>query len=136
MAAFAAFARRDVKTLAAMCTGQVRVEGPTASIAAGGRPYIGHTDLAYYLADVGRVWDTLELEPVSFTGAGPDAVVVEGWVRAWGSGRVVNASASWLWTLRDGKVDSVRIFDTGDGAAVAAGLEGRGVSPSDDPSGD
>jgi ketosteroid isomerase-like protein len=131
-AAFDAFAERDAAALTALCSVQVRVDGPTASVAGDGRPYVGHLGLAYYLADVGRAWETLELEPARFIEARRDAVVVEGHVRAWGSGRVVDAPASWLWTVSDGKVESVRIFGSADGAAAAARSEGRPVQELDD----
>ena len=117
-----------VKMLGKMLIGQASLKnlsGPvTIADYAGQSMRLG---LAYYLADVGRAWDTLEIEPTRFIEAGRDAVVVEGHVRAWGSGRVVDAPASWLWTLSNGKVESVRIFDSADGAAAAARSEGRPV---------
>ena len=116
--AFAAFEQRDLAGLQALCTPGVAFASQTARIGAAGETYVGHRGLARYFGDTERIWETLELAPAEFREPAPGLVLVKGRVRAWGSGRVVDSSASWLFRLTGGRIAEIRAFDTADAAAA------------------
>jgi ketosteroid isomerase-like protein len=116
--AFAAFERRDLAGMQALCTPEVAFASQTARIGAAGETYLGHRGLAQYFNDTERIWETLELSPTEFREPTVDFVLVKGRVRAWGSGRVVDSSASWLFRLSGGRIAEIRAFDTADAATA------------------
>ena len=74
-----------------------------------------------YMRDAARVWAELRLEAREFHEAG-DLVVAVGRVYAWGEGRVVDTPSAWVWTLRDGLVLRVTVYESRAEAFLAAGL--------------
>lgn len=126
--AFAAFERRDLAGLQERCTTDVRFVSQTARVGAAGEDYVGHKGLQYYFRDTESIWETITLEPEDFREHGADLVIVTGRVRAWGSGRVVDGSASWLFRVRDGCIAEIRAYDThaaADEAAAALSVENQ-----------
>jgi ketosteroid isomerase-like protein len=124
-AAFDAFARRDLAALQELCAADVRFVSQTARVGGAGEDYRGHQGLRYYFGDTEDVWETLTLTPevVRAHDGDPDVVIVTGRVQAWGSGRVVDGSASWLFRVRDGLISEIRSYDR-PGAADAAAAAG------------
>jgi ketosteroid isomerase-like protein len=119
---FERFSRRDIPELLALCDPDVEFLPITAIVAAEGEPYRGHDGISRYVADVGRVWEELTVEPVEFHRTGDDTVVTIGRVYAWGVGRVIDAPAGWVWRLRDGKLVEGRVYENQREALAAAGL--------------
>lgn len=120
--AFRAFERRDADALTALCAPEIVFEPVTARIAAGGGSYRGHEGLRAYLDDVGRVWQELRPSPDFYREGNGGIVVATGRVYAWGTGRVIDAPAGWLWRLSDGRIAYGRVFETAAGALEAAGM--------------
>jgi ketosteroid isomerase-like protein len=126
--AFAAFERRDLAGLQAQCTTDVRFVSQTARVGAMGEDYVGHQGLQYYFRDTESIWETITLQPEDFREHGADLVIVTGRVRAWGSGRVVDGSASWLFRVSRGRIAEIRAYDTltaADDAAAVMSAEDR-----------
>lgn len=120
--AFAAFERRDPALIEEICSADILFEPFTAQIAAAGEPYRGHAGMRRYLEDVGRIWQELRPEPDTFHELDGGVVVATGRVYAWGSGRVIDAPAGWLWRVENGLLVYGRIFQTAAGALEAAGI--------------
>jgi len=121
-AAFAAFSKRDEAALLALAHPDVEFHAPTGALMRSGEPYLGHDGLRTYLGDVAALWSELRVEPRDFRESG-DVVVALGRIYAWGAGRVVDAPVGWVWTLREGRLVSGRVFDTQRAALDFAGLE-------------
>jgi ketosteroid isomerase-like protein len=51
-----------------------------------------------------------ELQPQQFIELGERRVLVFGRARVWHERGLLDSSNAWLWTLRDGKIVSVRVF--------------------------
>ncbi len=125
-ALFAAFARRDVAAaLALVDPAAFELRVPTAGLARDGEPYRGVEGLRRYLADVGRVWDRLDVELDELHRRGPpgpdgERVLGLGRVRAIGAGRVLDAPTGWVCRVRAGRVVAVEAFETRSAAAAAA----------------
>jgi ketosteroid isomerase-like protein len=87
--------------------------------------YYGHEGVTQSTARWAGTWDDLEMEVEDLLDAGGDDVVlllkVTG--RGRGSGVPVEGTTSWVYTLRDGKIVLVRLFEDADEARRAAGLE-------------
>jgi ketosteroid isomerase-like protein len=113
-AIYAAFARRDVEAalthIAADC--ELHVEG-TSSAAGRAGPYRGHDGVREYFADVGRVWDHLELHADDFRSL-PGSVIVIGHVDAVRGGEKLRRAAVWTWRVAGGKATYARVSDLGD----------------------
>ena len=118
---FAAFSRRDVEGLLALCDPNIVFVPPTGRLAGRDEPYHGHEGLRAYLADVARVWQELRSEPDEYIEI-DDRVLCTGRVYAWGVGRVIDAPAGWVWRLRDGLVVEGRVYETRRAAYEAVGL--------------
>ena len=118
---FAAFSRRDVEGLLALCDPDIVFVPPTGRLAGRDEPYHGHEGLRAYLADVARVWQELRSEPDEYIEI-DDRVLCTGRVYAWGVGRVIDAPAGWVWRLRDGLVVEGRVYETRRAAYEAVGL--------------
>jgi len=119
--AFDAFSRRDVEGLVAACAEDIEFHLPTAQLTRVGLPYRGHEGVRTYMRDAARVWAELRLEPREFHETG-DLVVATGRVYAWGSGRVVDTPAAWVWQLRDGLAVRVDVYESRAEALSAAGI--------------
>lgn len=97
----------------------------TALLAGRREPYRGHEGVAHYIADVSRVWDELELDPVDFHELDTGGVLVFGRVRARRGSMRVDSANAWLWHLRDGKIELVEVFgDPSDAAALVRSAPG------------
>ena len=118
---FAAFSRRAVEGLLALCDPDIVFVPPTGRLAGRDEPYHGHEGLRAYLADVARVWQELRSEPDEYIEI-DDRVLCTGRVYAWGVGRVIDAPAGWVWRLRDGLVVEGRVYETRRAAYEAVGL--------------
>ena len=113
--AYAAFAARDVDTLIELSDPEVEVSTVTGLLAGRTEPYRGYEGLAEYIDDISGQWKRLELQPQHFLPVGDDRVLVFGRVRAWHQRGFLDSENAWLWTLRDEKVLSVRVYaDPGD----------------------
>jgi ketosteroid isomerase-like protein len=121
--AFDAFSRRDEPALLALLDPAVEFHAPTASLARGGRPYLGHAGMREYLRDAAEVWAELRIEPREFREL-DDLVVALGRVYAWGAGRVVDAPAGWVWRVRNGLAIAIRVYETPADALSAVGILG------------
>jgi ketosteroid isomerase-like protein len=117
---FAAFSRRDVDGLLALCDPEIVFVPPTGRLAGRDEPYRGHEGLRTYLSDVARVWQELRSEPDEYIEI-DDRVLCTGRVYAWGLGRVIDAPAGWVWRLRDGLVIEGHIYETRRAAYEAVG---------------
>jgi ketosteroid isomerase-like protein len=113
--AYAAFAARDVDTLIELSDPEVEVSTVTGLLAGRTEPYRGYEGLAEYIDDISGQWKRLELQPQHFLPVSSDRVLVFGRVRAWHQRGFLDSENAWLWTLRDEKVLSVRVYaDPGD----------------------
>ena len=117
---FAAFSRRDVESLLALCDPEIVFVPQTGRLAGRDEPYRGHEGLRTYLADVARVWQELRSEPDEYIEI-DDRVLCTGRVYAWGVGRVIDAPAGWVWRVRDGLVVEGRVYETRRAAYEAVG---------------
>jgi ketosteroid isomerase-like protein len=118
---FAAFSRRDVDALLALCDPEIVFVPPTGRLAGRDEPYRGHDGLRTYMADVSRVWQELRSEPDEYVEIDDDRVLCTGRVYAWGVGRVIDAPAGWVWRVRDGLVVEGRVYETRRAAYEAVG---------------
>jgi ketosteroid isomerase-like protein len=118
---FAAFSRRDVDALLALCDPEIVFVPPTGRLAGRDEPYRGHEGLRTYMADVARVWQELRSEPDEYIEIDDDRVLCTGRVYAWGVGRVIDAPAGWVWRVRDGLVVEGRVYETRRAAYEAVG---------------
>ena len=118
-ALYDAFARRDVEAATPYLDPAFELL-PVGTAERTGRtePYIGAAGLAAYVADVERVWASLELQADDVR-AVAGSVIVFGTVRGVpaGGGDVVERRLLWTWRLRDGLAVSLRVNDVGDQAA-------------------
>jgi ketosteroid isomerase-like protein len=117
---FAAFSRRDVDALLALCDPEIVFVPPTGRLAGRDEPYRGHDGMRTYLADVARLWQELRSEPEEYIEI-DDRVLCTGRVYAWGIGRVIDAPAGWVWRLRGGLVVEGHVYETRRAAYEAVG---------------
>jgi ketosteroid isomerase-like protein len=108
--AFRAFAARDLDGLRAISDERVEVSTVTGLLAGRSEPYRGHDGLADYIGDLTETWKRLELQPQDFHTIDDERVLVFGRVRAWHEKGFLDTSNAWLWTLRGGRVQAVRVF--------------------------
>ncbi len=108
--AYAAFAERDLEGLAEISDAEVEVSTVTGLLAGRTEPYRGRDGLAEYIDDLASQWKRLELQPQTFHSLGQGRVLVFGRVRAWHEQGFLDSQNAWLWTIRDGKVASVRVY--------------------------
>ena len=108
---FAAFARRDVEATLALISPACELDVPaTAQMAGRAGPYRGHDGVRLYFADLARVWDELVVTPESIRATAESAVTF-GRVHARAGGESVELRVAWLWTVKDGLVQSGRTFE-------------------------
>jgi ketosteroid isomerase-like protein len=112
--AFTAFAARDVSRLEELTSASLILTNPPTGSVVGRQRYEGRGALALYLADVERVWDSLELRPQTFHSPRAGEVLVAGSVLVQRDGETREFAAAWSWGVVDGKIASVRVLPTGD----------------------
>jgi len=108
--AYQAFDRRDLEALTEIADESIEISTVTGLMAGRDQPYRGHEGIASYLADIGATWTRMELQPQQFIELGEGRVLVFGRARVWHQRGFLDSSNAWLWTLRDDKVVSVRVF--------------------------
>jgi ketosteroid isomerase-like protein len=123
-AVFVAFAERDVEAMLAHLHPDCEFIAVTADHAGRAEPYRGHDGVRRYFRDVAEVWDELRVVPTDFRQNG-DRVLVTGRVSARSPSRIVAGTTGWIWRLRDGVVEYVRVYPSA--ADAMAAFEGRGV---------
>jgi ketosteroid isomerase-like protein len=113
-AIYDAFARRDLDSALAHVAPdcELHIEG-TARETGRTEPYRGHDGMRQYFADVGRVWDSLELHAEDFR-AVPGSVIVFGHVTAVRAGEPLRRGVLWTWRVRGGRAVHLRVADLGD----------------------
>ena len=86
--------------------------------------YVGRDRLSEAAEHFTEMWSDLEFEPVEFIDAGENLVIAVVAYRGRGvaSGAPLDALASWLYEMRDGRVSRARSFTTKAQALEAAGL--------------
>jgi ketosteroid isomerase-like protein len=101
---FEAFAARDEHSLLALVHPEIEFFGPTATALNEGKCYRGHDGIRRYFQDASRLWDRLELLPLTFREVGHHVVVL-GRVRAraWDD-MELDTPAAWVWRVQDGLV--------------------------------
>jgi ketosteroid isomerase-like protein len=113
-AIYDAFARRDLDAalhhIAEDCT--FHLEGTARETGRPG-PYRGHAGMREYFADVGRVWEQLELHADDIR-AVHGSVVVIGHITAVREGAPLQRAVLWTWHVRDGRATYVRVSDLGE----------------------
>jgi ketosteroid isomerase-like protein len=113
--AYAAFANRDLDTLIALSDEAIEVSTVTGLLRGRTEPYRGYEGLAEYIDDISAQWQRLELQPQHFLPLSAGRMLVFGRVRAWHSRGFLDSENAWLWTVRDDRVISVRVYaDPGD----------------------
>jgi ketosteroid isomerase-like protein len=128
--AYDAFARRDLAAMSAVIDDHIHFHAPTARFAGAGGPYVGHAGMAEYFEDAARVWEVVRPEPRDYYELDGGRVLVVGRVYAWGGGNVIDAPASWVWRLRDGRIDYCRVHESTRAALHEVGLDAVPGSPS------
>jgi ketosteroid isomerase-like protein len=110
---YAAFAARDLdgalEFIAPGC--EIHLEGTARAVGRTG-PYVGHTGLREYFADVERVWDELQIHATDFRTV-PGSVIVLGHVSARADGKAIRRTAVWTWRVDDGRATHLRVSDMG-----------------------
>ena len=120
---FAAFAARDIDAVLALAAPDIELTAVTGEHAGRTNPYRGHDGMRQYFRDVTSIWEELLLTPREFRPAG-DLILVTGKVSARSRSRTVSGSTGWIWHVRDGKVDYVRVYASA-ADAIAALEEGE-----------
>jgi ketosteroid isomerase-like protein len=113
-AIYAAFADRDLdralEHIDPAC--EIRLEG-TMRRAGRLEPYRGHDGMREYFADVGRVWDELDIHADDYRVV-PGSVIVMGYVTGRRGEDRIHRAAVWTWRVRDARAVSMRVSDMGD----------------------
>jgi ketosteroid isomerase-like protein len=113
-AVYAAFSARDLdralESFDSAC--EVHLEG-TGRVIGRTTPYVGHSGLRDYFADVAQVWDELELHADDFRVV-PGSVIVMGSVSGRRDGAEIRRRVVWTWRLREGRVVFLRVADVGE----------------------
>ena len=108
--AYAAFADRDIEALRRLSHPEIEVFAVTGLVAGAGQPYRGADGLSKYIADVGEVWDEIELTPQRFERLPDGRYLVRGRVRVKRDRARVDAPNAWLWEFEGDLVRRVRIL--------------------------
>src|SRR6478735_4182014 len=76
------------------------------------RVRVGHEGVVEAVRNFTEPWDRLDFEPVEFIDVGQDLVIAVIALRGTGggSGAPLNAVATWLYEMRDGKIARARAF--------------------------
>lgn len=101
---FAAFNERDESAIAELCDEEMSFfPEPTAEAVGRSAPYSGRTGLAEYIADVARVWEVLQITPVTIENRGRMTLVIG---RVYARSRrlgIRDLPWAWAWEIRDGR---------------------------------
>ena len=110
---YAAFARRDIEAALASVADDCELHAEGTARAAGREgPYRGHDGVREYFADVGRVWDELQLHADDFRSV-PGSVIVIGHADTRRGEERMRRSIVWTWRVVNGKATYVRVADMG-----------------------
>jgi ketosteroid isomerase-like protein len=116
--AFEASKRRDDDEVFPLYDPEVEIESGYD-----GRVYRGLDGVRAFFRDWLEVWDEIDWEAEEWIDAGDHVIAL---LRVSGRGKLsgvpVERSEAHLWTLRDGKLLRLKVFDSKDGALEAAGL--------------
>ena len=87
--------------------------------------YHGHAACRSFVQGRYEDFEERSFDPVELIDAPPNAVVAVGRMRGRGraSGVAVEAASVTLWTLRDGKISQIKLYQTRDDALKAVGLQ-------------
>jgi ketosteroid isomerase-like protein len=86
--------------------------------------YEGHDGLARFWKELQETWDDFAPHALETIECGPDQLITVNLVsgRGKGSGIPVQARGVMLWTIRDGQIARVKLFQTKEDALGAVGL--------------
>jgi len=89
--------------------------------------YRGRAQVTRFMESFFEAWDELQWDVQEMIDLDSDHVLVVNKVRMRGraSGAVVQAIGSQVWTVRNGKLESVKVFQSKSEALEAAGLSGQ-----------
>jgi ketosteroid isomerase-like protein len=119
--AYQAFSKRDFDALVEIADPRIEIHTVTGMIAGRTEPYRGAEGIKEYLADVGEMWDEIELLPTEFHELSDSRLVVFGRVRARRELAVIDAPNAWLWEVGEGRIRSARVFGDPQGARELLG---------------
>jgi len=108
--AYTAFDDRDAEGLIELSDPSIELSTVTGVIAGRDQPYRGHEGIARYLEDIAATWKRVDLQPERFYDLDQDRTLVFGRVRVWHERGFLDSSNAWLWTIREGKIASVRVY--------------------------
>jgi ketosteroid isomerase-like protein len=116
--AFEASKRRDDDEVFPLYDPEVEIESGYD-----GRVYRGLDGVRAFFRDWLEVWDEIDWEVKEWIDAGDHVIAL---MHTWGRGKMSGVSVerreAHLWTLREGKLRRLRVFETKDEALEAAGL--------------
>ncbi len=119
VAAFDAFARRDVPAMLERCHPDFVLRSfATAQRAERTTPYRGHEGVHAYLRDVATVWEELTLTPLTFRHA-QESVIGFGRVEGRLPGERVLGSIMWVVRLRADLISSIEVFQASSGPSLS-----------------
>lgn len=116
--AYDAFRESDVETLMSLVSPDFVLR---ASPATDGKEHHGPKAMAEIVEVVRQRWDDFRLEPLEFYETG-DRVLVLGTLVGKADSEGIASVAGQLWTLREGKIASMRAFLSSEEAIREAGL--------------
>ena len=120
VAAFAAFARRDLPGMLERCCDDFVLRSfATAQRAERTTPYRGHEGVEAYLRDVATVWEELTLTPLTFRLA-QESVIGFGRVEGRRPGERVLGSLMWVVRLRGDLISSIEVFQAAGGPPLSS----------------
>jgi len=120
VAAFDAFARRDVSGMLERCHPDFVLRS-VATAKPGGRAtlYRGHEGVRAYLRDVATIWDELSLSPLTFRDAN-GSVIGFGRVEARRPGERLLSSIMWVVRLHGELISSIEVFQASTGPSLSS----------------
>ena len=121
-AAFEAFTRRNVEAFTKLTHPRVELLVPTAMVAHGGKPYVGHSEIQRYFDDVASVWQELRLVPQRYADRA-DMIVILGRVYARDAVGVTDLPAAWVIRIEERLIAWLRVFNDRHQALATAGFE-------------
>lgn len=120
VAAFDAFARRDLTAMLERCTDDFVLRSfATAQRAERATPYRGHEGVQAYMRDVATVWEELTLTPLTFRNA-QESVIGFGRVEGRRPGERVLGSIMWMVRLRGDLIASIEVFQAAGGPTLSS----------------
>jgi len=126
---FEAFNRRFEERIRALCGEQVQFTAVTAEATGRSGPYVGHEGLRDYLADVGRVWEELQVSAGEVREHG-DLLLVIGRVYARSREQGMrDLPAAWIWRLHEGRFVYGRVYAEPQQAIAALAAAREPIGP-------